>query len=140
MKKTGGIFHDRFIVLDYGTANERIFLCGASSKDAGARITSIVEDYGISKYAPVIAALLKNPMLILPQQRGANSYPFYSGISLVFIMSKSIITEDISKQISEKEMNRAYEKYDRDKAILRKYGRATVTFSTKLSKVFNLFF
>ena len=67
MKKTGGIFHDRFIVLDYGTANERIFLCGASSKDAGARITSIVEDYGISKYAPVIASLLKNPTLILPQ-------------------------------------------------------------------------
>ena len=33
----------------------------------GARITSIVEDYGISKYAPVIATLLKNPMLILPQ-------------------------------------------------------------------------
>ena len=30
-------------------------------------ITSIVEDYGISKYAPVIATLLKNPTLILPQ-------------------------------------------------------------------------
>ena len=28
MKKTGGIFHDRFIVLDYGTADERVFLCG----------------------------------------------------------------------------------------------------------------
>ena len=41
-------------------------LCGASSKDAGARITSIVEDYGVSKYAPVIAALLKNPPLVLP--------------------------------------------------------------------------
>ena len=67
MKKTGGIFHDRFIVLDYGTADERVFLCGASSKDAGARITSIVEDYGVSKYAPVIAMLLKNPTLILPQ-------------------------------------------------------------------------
>ena len=67
MKKTGGIFHDRFIVLDYGTANERIFLCGASSKDAGARITSIVEDYGVSKYTPVIATLLKNPTLILSQ-------------------------------------------------------------------------
>ena len=36
-------------MLDYGTADERGFLCGASSKDAGARITSIVEDYGISK-------------------------------------------------------------------------------------------
>ena len=61
------LFHDRFIVLDYGTADERVFLCGASSKDAGARITSIVEDYGVSKYAPVIATLLKNPTLILPQ-------------------------------------------------------------------------
>ena len=67
MKKTGGIFHDRFIVLDYGTDDERVFLCGASSKDAGARITSIVEDYGVSKYTPVIATLLKNPTLILPQ-------------------------------------------------------------------------
>mgnify|MGYP003479962040 CR=1 FL=1 len=67
MKKTGGIFHDRFIVLDYGTADERVFLCGASSKDAGARITSIVEDYGVSKYTPVITTLLKNPTLILPQ-------------------------------------------------------------------------
>ena len=55
MKKTGGIFHDRFIVLDYGTADERVFLCGASSKDAGARIISIVEDYGIAKYNSVIA-------------------------------------------------------------------------------------
>ena len=36
LKKTGGIYHDRFIVLDYGTEDERIFLCGASSKDAGA--------------------------------------------------------------------------------------------------------
>ena len=67
MKKTGGIFHDRFIVLDYGTADERVFLCGDSLKDAGARITSIVEDYGVSKYTPVIATLLKNPTLILPQ-------------------------------------------------------------------------
>ena len=33
MKKTGGIFHDRFIVLDYGTTDERVFLCGASSKE-----------------------------------------------------------------------------------------------------------
>ena len=36
LKKTGGIYHDRFIVLDYGTEEERIFLCGASAKDAGA--------------------------------------------------------------------------------------------------------
>ena len=67
MQKTGGIFHDRFIVLDYGTADERVFLCGASSKDAGARITSIVEDYGTAKYNSVIAALLKNSPLELPR-------------------------------------------------------------------------
>ena len=67
MKKTGGIFHDRFIVLDYETADERVFLCGASSKDAGARITSIVEDYGIAKYNSVIVGLLKNSPLVLPK-------------------------------------------------------------------------
>ena len=67
MQMTGGVFHDRFIVLDYGTANERVFLCGASSKDTGAKITSIVEDYGIAKYKPVISSLLQNPPLILPK-------------------------------------------------------------------------
>ena len=67
MKKTGGIFHDRFIVLDYGTDDERVFLCGASSKDAGARITSIVEDYGTAKYNSIIVKLLKNSSLVLPQ-------------------------------------------------------------------------
>lgn len=65
LKKTGGIYHDRFIVLDYGTDNERVFLCGASSKDAGARITSIVEDYGVKKYKALIDDLLKNQELIL---------------------------------------------------------------------------
>ena len=65
LKKTGGIYHDRFIVLDYDTADERIFLCGASSKDAGARVTSIVEDFGTGKYKALINALLKNPKLTL---------------------------------------------------------------------------
>ncbi|MBQ5558913.1 MAG: ORF6N domain-containing protein [Lachnospiraceae bacterium] len=66
MQHTGGIFHDRFIVLDYGTKDERVFLCGASSKDAGGRITSIVEDYGIDKYKPMIKKLLQNGLLKLP--------------------------------------------------------------------------
>lgn len=65
LKKTGGIYHDRFIVLDYGTNDERIFLCGASSKDAGARITCIVEDFGIEKYKELIGRLLGNPTLQL---------------------------------------------------------------------------
>lgn len=67
LQKTGGIFHDRFIVIDYGTADERVFICGASSKDAGAKITAIVEDYGTAKYKPMIASLLKNPPLVLPK-------------------------------------------------------------------------
>ena len=54
------------IVLDYGTKDERVFLCGASSKDAGGRITSIVEDYGIDKYKPMIKKLLQNGLLQLP--------------------------------------------------------------------------
>ena len=66
MQHTGGIYHDRFIVLDYGTKNERVFLCGASSRDAGARITSIVEDFGIDKYDPLVKKLLKNGVLQLP--------------------------------------------------------------------------
>ena len=65
LKKTGGIYHDRFIVLDYGTEEERIFLCGASSKDAGVKVTSIVEDFGVEKYKILIDTLLKNPKLIL---------------------------------------------------------------------------
>ena len=35
----------------------------ASSKDAGARVTSIVEDFGIEKYKVLMDALLKNPTL-----------------------------------------------------------------------------
>lgn len=67
LQKTGGVFHDRFIVLDYGTNDERVFVCGASSKDAGAKITAIVEDYGTAKYKSMIASLLKNPPLVLPK-------------------------------------------------------------------------
>ena len=33
--------HDRFIILDYNTKNEKIYLSGASSKDAGNKITTI---------------------------------------------------------------------------------------------------
>lgn len=65
LRRTGGICHDRFIVLDYNTKEERVFLCGASSKDAGARVTSIVEDYGTEKYKALIETLLKNQELTL---------------------------------------------------------------------------
>ena len=43
------------------------FCVALSSKDAGARITSIVEDYGTAKYNSVVAGLLKNSPLVLPK-------------------------------------------------------------------------
>ena len=63
--KSGGIFHDRYIILDYDTADEKVFLCGGSSKDAGGKITSILEDKDRNKYQGMIQDLLKNPVLIL---------------------------------------------------------------------------
>lgn len=63
--QSGGIFHDRYIILDYGTDDVKIFLCGASSKDAGGRITSILEDPDRMKYDSMIRDLLKNNQLVL---------------------------------------------------------------------------
>lgn len=65
MFQSGGIFHDRYIILDYGTSDEKIFLCGSSSKDAGGRITSILEDPDRVKYDSMIRGLLKNNQLVL---------------------------------------------------------------------------
>ena len=65
LKKTRGIFHDRFIVLDYGTDECRVFLCGASSKDAGARITTINEIFSVQMYDIMIGSLINNPDLQL---------------------------------------------------------------------------
>ena len=63
--KSCGVFHDRYIVLDYGTERERIFLCGASSKDGGRRISSILEDRDREKYHSMIDGIKENPILKL---------------------------------------------------------------------------
>lgn len=36
-------FHDRYVFLDYGLSNEKLFLCEASSKDAGNKVTTIMQ-------------------------------------------------------------------------------------------------
>ena len=41
--RTKGKFHDRYIFLDYGLKGEKLFHCGASSKDAGNKITTIMQ-------------------------------------------------------------------------------------------------
>lgn len=64
-QKTCDKFHDRFIILDYGTKSEKIYHCGGSSKDGGRRTTvlSKLEDIGI--YDDMIKELLGNPPLKL---------------------------------------------------------------------------
>jgi hypothetical protein len=60
--------HDRFIVLDYNTADERIFHCGPSSKDAGKKLAAITEfeDGTVKKSLhDAITNMLGNPALVL---------------------------------------------------------------------------
>ena len=64
-KKTDGIFHDRYIILDFDTENEKIYHCGASSKDAGNKVCSISSTADHNMYKPLIENLLTNPKLVL---------------------------------------------------------------------------
>ncbi len=50
LKIAGKKYHDRYIAIDYGTDNETFYLCGASSKDAGNKISSIIKIEESSKY------------------------------------------------------------------------------------------
>ena len=53
--------HDRFIVIDYGTGTEKVFHCGASSKDAGKKVCAINAIENTTLVHPIIDALLQNP-------------------------------------------------------------------------------
>jgi len=57
--------HDRYIILDYGTRDMRVYHCGASSKDAGKKITTITQVRDLSGYSDMVKELLANPTLIL---------------------------------------------------------------------------
>ena len=66
--RSGAISHDRFIVLDYKAEEERLFLCGSSSKDAGYRTSSITEftNETIKKaFHEDLEKMLNNPPLVL---------------------------------------------------------------------------
>ena len=54
-------FHDRYIFVDFKTKSEKLFHCGASSKDAGNKITTIVQLDDIEGYRPMFEELLKQP-------------------------------------------------------------------------------
>ena len=57
--------HDRYIVLDYGTKTMKVYHCGASSKDAGKKITTITEIKEVDIYKDTIKNLLSNAPLVL---------------------------------------------------------------------------
>lgn len=65
LRETAGLVHDRLIVLDYGLVSEKIYLWGASSKDAGGKFCTILEVHHTKNYHEVIDKLLKNNLLIL---------------------------------------------------------------------------
>jgi len=50
LKPNKGKFHDRYIFIDLGYDNERIYHCGHSSKDSGNRITTILEIKDLKLY------------------------------------------------------------------------------------------
>ena len=60
VRTTGNEFHDRYIYLDFGTDSEKLFHCGASSKDAGNKITTIMQLEDIAGYRPLFEKLLRD--------------------------------------------------------------------------------
>jgi hypothetical protein len=59
VRTTGNLFHDRYIYLDFGTDTEKLFHCGASSKDAGNKITTIMQLEDIAGYRALFERLLR---------------------------------------------------------------------------------
>jgi len=57
--------HDRYIVLDEGTKEMKIYHCGASSKDAGSRITTITRLADTDYYKTMFRSMGGNPALLL---------------------------------------------------------------------------
>ena len=59
VKSAGNMFHDRYIYLDYGQDSEKLFHCGTSSKDAGGKVTTIMQIERPEAYHPLIEELGK---------------------------------------------------------------------------------
>ena len=57
--------HERYIIIDYKTKDEKVYHCGASSKDAGNKVCTINEIEDINMIHPVIDKLLKNKDVVL---------------------------------------------------------------------------
>ena len=62
LKIAGKKYHDRYIAIDYGTESEAFYLCGASSKDAGNKVSSItkIEESSKDLYHMMFGRMLNN--------------------------------------------------------------------------------
>ncbi len=54
-------FHDRYILIDFKTKNEKLYHCGASSKDAGNKITTIVQLDDVDAYRNMFEEVSEQP-------------------------------------------------------------------------------
>lgn len=65
LKVAGKKYHDRYIAIDYGADNESFYLCGASSKDAGNKVSSItrIEESSKDMYHDMFSKMLDNEEL-----------------------------------------------------------------------------
>ena len=63
--KSQNRIHDRYIILDYKTKDMKLYHCGASSKDAGNKVTTITQISDVLEYKNMINTLLMNTQLTL---------------------------------------------------------------------------
>ena len=59
IEPTNNTIHDRYIIIDYKTDNEKLYHCGPSSKDAGVKISTITQVDDIKSYHPIIDKYVK---------------------------------------------------------------------------------
>ena len=62
VKNAGTMYHDRYLAIDYGTNHEAFYFCGASSKDAGNKISTIskIEESLRDMYHDLFKGMLNN--------------------------------------------------------------------------------
>lgn len=66
LKKNNGICHDQFIILDYNYDTEKVYHCGASSKDAGNKVCCINKINDNAIIDKIITELLLNDSCTVP--------------------------------------------------------------------------
>jgi len=62
IKNAGTMYHDRYLAIDYSTNHEAFYFCGASSKDAGNKISTIskIEESLRDMYHDLFKGMLNN--------------------------------------------------------------------------------